>query len=201
MEERRNTVAYADEFARNNKTIHALGRLAPFLKQSILDKRSADAVRPPPETISRTLARHAPSDVRLPRMVYAAVGTLPRDIGPEAEHAIAEMRKAPGVLHVISYGAAISFEEPLLHQTGIAVIARGYWLARQSLARLLAQCGGYVLSSASRVPVACADGPVARGTAQFIDDHLRIWHATADAVRSRMTASRIAGVAEEYIHL
>jgi hypothetical protein len=195
----RNTVAYADNFTNNSAASFLFGRVAPFLRRPDAVNRQAEAPRLPPDTVSRTLARHTPTDVRLPCMVYAAIGALPRDAGPEAEQAIAAMRKAPGVLNVISYGAAISFAEPLVHETGIAVIARGYWLARQSLARLLAQCAAP--GAAAPLPGPGAEGCVARGTAQFLDGRLRVWHATADAVRSRSIASRIAGIAEDSIDL
>ena len=154
------------------------------------------------EIAARTLARHTPNEVRLPCMVYAAVGRicLPAH---EAEPAIAEMRKAPGVVNVIRFDLdAIDGAWP--GQVGIGLVARGYWLARQSLARLLSQLGqanqadeesGYRFGSAD------ADAGMASCTAQFVDGRLRLWHATLDAGRSRVAAARIAGMGVDQIDL
>lgn len=135
-------------------------------------------------------------------MMYAAVATAPRDAGRGTDRAIAAMRKAPGVVNVISFEAC-SFEPAPVHATGIAVVARGYWLARQALARLMAQ-----FASAADIPrwnalVASgdADPRVAHGTAQFVDGRLQLWHATLDAVSSRAAVSRIAGIAEALVDL
>lgn len=148
------------------------------------------------------LTRRAPADVRLPCMVYAAVGALCADAGNDTELAIAQMRKTPGVLHVISYEGPRLDNAPAC-SSGIAVVTRGYWLSRQALARLMAHCGGSVGMFAwnSDAEAAQADARVTRATAQFFDGHLRLWLATTGTERSRTAAARIAGIDEERVDL
>ncbi|SPE25865.1 hypothetical protein SBBP1_330006 [Burkholderiales bacterium] len=135
-------------------------------------------------------------------MVYAAVGARSPDAGPDTELAIAQMRKTPGVLHVISYDGPRLDGAPACGN-GIAVVTRGYWLSRQALARLMAYCGGTVGMFAwnSDVEATAADARVTRGTAQFGDGHLRLWLATTGAERSRAAAARIAGISQDLVDL
>jgi len=119
---------------------------------------------------SKIVARRAPVDVRLPCMLYAAVGAFSGDAGEDTQLAIAQIRKLHGVLHVIRYDGASDPSGPAA-SAGIAVVTRGYWFSRQALARLMAQCGGTVGMFAwnSQAEANEADARVTRGTAQFVD--------------------------------
>ncbi len=137
-------------------------------------------------------SRRVPADIRLPCMVYAAVGELADAAAAATLAAMEEMRKAPGVVSVLTFetgksGAAAA-------PAGVAVIARGFWLARQCLARLIAQCDG------SNTDALLAPD-VARGTAQVVDGRLRLWLATAQPARTLDEAARCAGLAREKIEL
>jgi hypothetical protein len=135
-------------------------------------------------------------------MLYAAVGVLPRHPTLQAEVAITDSRRSPGVAHVIVYSGLVC-ETTGLARPEVAVVARGYWLARQGLARLMTQCGGVVSLPASnpvQEDVAC-QSRVTRATAHFIDGRLRLWLATSEVEQSRALAARLAGVAEEYVDL
>jgi len=147
-----------------------------------------------------SIARRAVADVRLPCMLYAAVGALFADAGAETELAISHLRRVHGVLHVLSYPCS-GGESNLDPSAGIAVVTRGYWFSRQTLARLMAQCGGAVGMFAwnAEREGEQADARVTRGTAQFVDGHLHLWLATLDAVRSRGQAARIAGLASDLV--
>ncbi len=132
-------------------------------------------------------------------MLYAAVGILPRQGLAGLDVAVADCRKAPGVVQIVSYPGLVC-DQTLLARTEIAVVARGYWLARQALDRLMAQCGAPALLQRSSGP----DAGVARavcGNAQLVDGCLRLWVSTADMERSRALAARLSGIAEEYVDL
>jgi hypothetical protein len=146
--------------------------------------------------------RRVPCDVRLPCMVYAAIASLPESARDAVAQRVAQTRKAPGVLHVISYADHLSLDGAGA-RLGISVIARGYWLARQSLARLVAECGGGdAETSVEAVPrQGSLDPDIERGTAQYIEGRLRLWVATADLARSRSLAARIAAISEDRVDL
>jgi hypothetical protein len=132
-------------------------------------------------------------------MLYAAMGTLPRNSPVDIDLALAETRKAPGVVHVISR-AELAAGVAGGARPDVAVVARGYWLARHALARLLERCGG----PAALATVAESQGPscpsrVTRATAHFVENRLRLWLATADMAATRALAARLAGIAEEYV--
>jgi len=151
---------------------------------------------------SKVIARRAPADVRLPCMLYAAVGAFAGDAGEDTQLAIAQIRKMHGVLQVIRYEDAASAAGPASN-AGIAVVTRGYWFSRQALARLMAQCGGTVGMFAwnSQAEASEADARVTRGTAQFVDGHLHLWLATVDPGRSRSSAAHIANIAQDFVDL
>jgi hypothetical protein len=160
--------------------------------------------------LATSVTRRAPQDVRLPCMVYAAVGALTNATAGTARQAMLETRKAPGVLNVYTYSGGV-VEGSLACSGGVAVISRGYWLARQLLERLMDQCG------AGARPVKLDDGvdaidPTlpslssltaggAACTVQFYHGRLRIWMSTADAPRVRAAAARIAGCPLEVVDL
>jgi hypothetical protein len=144
--------------------------------------------------------RRAPAEVRLPCMLYAAVGVLPRHASFDI--AITETRKAPGVVHVIFYPGLLC-EKTGNARPEVAVVARGYWLARQGLARLMEKCGVPVAMPASnpvKEKIAC-QSRVTRGTAHFVDGRLRLWLATSQMEKTRALAARLAGIREEYVDL
>lgn len=134
-------------------------------------------------------------------MVYAAVGILPSGVTPEIELAILETRKSPGVVRVISY-PGLAFDAPASTRPEVAVVARGYWLARQLLARLLERCGGpgSAAMGSDAQDRACGSR-VTRATAHFVDGHLRLWMATGEMEATRALAARLSGVPEEYVDL
>jgi len=151
---------------------------------------------------SKIVARRAPVDVRLPCMLYAAVGAFSGDGGEDTQLAIAQVRKLHGVLHVIRYDGASSSSGPAA-SAGIAVVTRGYWFSRQALARLMAQCGGTVGMFAwnSQAETNDADARVTRGTAQFVAGRLHLWLATVDPARSRASAALIGNIAQDFVDL
>ena len=152
------------------------------------------------------LARRAPADLRLPCMVYAAVGAAPRDMDV-ADLDLAEVGRSAGAVNVIAYDGVMC-DDGTRGAPGIAVVARGYWLARKTLARLLAHWGGapcarvidYIAGSTAQSLGAHAEVP-AHCTAQLVDGHLRLWFATKDPERSRAAAARVAGIAEGLVDL
>jgi hypothetical protein len=155
------------------------------------------------------VTRRAPPDLRLPCMVYAAAGALDAS-GDEAQEAMAEVRRAPGVLQVVPYAGA-TFEGPQSCRDGVAVVARGYWLARQMLARLMDQCvpagnkaalDRDVEAPAGRLPtLAGLTASSAACTAQFNRGRLRVWISTSEPDRVRAAAGRLAGLAPEAVDL
>jgi hypothetical protein len=133
-------------------------------------------------------------------MLYAAIGVLPRHASFDL--AITETRKAPGVVHVISYPGLVC-EKTGNARPEVAVVARGYWLARQGLARLMEKCGGPVAMPASnpvKENIAC-QSRVTRGTAHYVDGRLRLWLASSEMEKTRALAARLAGIPEEYVDL
>jgi hypothetical protein len=134
-------------------------------------------------------------------MLYAAVGVLPRQAAADVDLVLAETRKAPGVVHVITYAGA-SCDRTGIARPEVAVVARGYWLARHALARLMEKLGGpAALSAVSPAePMACPSR-VTRGTAHFLEGRLRLWLATSDMAGTRAIAARLAAVPEEYVDL
>ncbi len=181
------------------------GRLpSEFIRPPVLPKTTVTAGRASAARLDGAPAtpRRAPAEVRLPCMVYAAVGVLPHHSTPEVELAITESRRAPGVVHVIRYPGLVC-EHTGHARSEVAVVARGYWLARQALARLMVQCGGVVALPASnpvQEDVACPSR-VTRGTAHFLDGRLRLWLATSQMEQTRALAARMAGIPEEYVDL
>jgi len=153
-----------------------------------------------------TLARRAPADLRLPCMVYAAIAAAPRgrDV---ADLDLAAAGRSAGAVNVIAYDG-VTCDDGSRSAAGIAVVARGYWLARKALARLLAQWVGdprtrvsdYMAGSTARSLGARANAP-AHCTAQLVDGHLRLWFATQDPARSRAAAAQLAGIAERLVDL
>jgi hypothetical protein len=153
-----------------------------------------------------TLARRAPADLRLPCMVYAAIAAVPR--GTDATDLdLAGAGRSAGVVNVIAYDG-VTCDDGSRSAAGIAVVARGYWLARKTLARLLAQWVGapctrasdYMAASLARSLGAHADAP-AHCTTQLVDGHLRLWFATKEPARSRAAAAQLAGIAEALVDL
>lgn len=151
---------------------------------------------------SKLIARRVPADVRLPCMLYAAVGAFSGDFGEDTQLAIAQIRKLHGVLHVIRYEGTRATVQSTT-SAGIAVVTRGFWFSRQALARLMAQCGGAVGMFAwnSQLEAGEADARVTRGTAQFVDGHLHLWLATVDPARSRANAALLANMAQDFVDL
>lgn len=151
---------------------------------------------------SKLIARRAPTDVRLPCMLYAAAGAFLGDTGEDTQLAIAQIRKLHGVLHVIRYESTKAAVQSTT-SAGIAVVTRGYWFSRQALARLMALCGGAVGMFAwnSQLEAGEADARVTRGTAQFVDGHLHLWLATVDPARSRANAALIANIAQDFVNV
>ena len=149
------------------------------------------------------VVRRAGGDVRLPCMLYAAVGAFSPHAKADTQAAIAQIRRMHGVLHVISYEQSCDTAGGSPCCAGIAVVTRGYWFSRQALVRLMAQCGGAVSMFAwnSAAEVAEADAHVTRGTAQFVDGRLHLWLATLDAPRSRARAAHVAGISQDLIEL
>jgi hypothetical protein len=157
-----------------------------------------------PERNERPAAQpqRGPIDVRLPCMVYAAIASLPDVVRSQTEVAVDEMRKAPGVLHVICYADHLSTDSTDA-RLGVAVITRGYWLARQALARLVARSvlGAELSDEDCSVPIGGVDAQVDRATAQFVGKRLNLWGASSNADRFRSLAARIAGIREDAIDL
>jgi len=153
------------------------------------------------DTCAAGFARRAFADVRLPCMLYAAVGAVSFDAGADTALVIAQTRRQHGVLHVISYDCANDTSRAA--GTGLAVVTRGYWYSRKALARLMAPCGGAVGMFAwhSESETLEADAHVTRGTAQFVDGHLHLWFAAVDAGRSRARAAHIAGISQDLVDL
>ncbi len=134
-------------------------------------------------------------------MLYAAVGVLPRLRAADIEHALADCRRSPGVVQVVSYPGLVC-DQTFVARPEIAVVARGYWLARQALDRLVTQCGGAATSLSS--PRAAADAGVTRaacGTAQLVDGRLRLWMATRDHGKYPCAGGTPRGIAEEHVDL
>lgn len=148
-----------------------------------------------------TLPRRPAAEVRLPCMLYAAVTVLPAQGAREIDLVLAETRSAPGVVHVIPYAGAAG-DQAGSEQREVAVVTRGYWLARHALARLVDKLGGTVALAAagSQDPLACPSR-ITRGTAQFVEGHLRLWLSTSDVAGTRALAARLACIPEEHIDL
>jgi len=156
----------------------------------------------PAEPAVVSAPRRCSADVRLPCMVYAAVGALPEDADAPTLDIIEEMRKAPGVVQVLSYGKSCG-RGVQVAQPAVAVVARGYWLTRQVLARLMAQLpdDDQARFFQANVDAALAGASLARGTAQMVEGRLRLWVATVDEARTRAAAARIAGLEEDHVDL
>jgi hypothetical protein len=215
------TMAYTENYnamlARNFVQPQPNSGAAARVNSALLERLelTTGATAPPipvaaPALSTASITRRAPSDVRVPCMVYAAVGALSDAASDLTLQAMLEVRKAPGVLNVFSYTGG-TVDGSLACSDGVAVVTRGYWLARQLLARLVDQCGDLVrplgaaggddsvdpvaptLSSLTASSAAC--------TAQLYRGLLRIWMSTSDPVRVRSTAARIAGVAPDAVDL
>jgi hypothetical protein len=157
-----------------------------------------------------TITRRAPQDLRLPRMVYAAIGALEQSGSEAAEQAIQELRAAPGVVGVLCYPAS-NIEGVPACDGGVAVVARGYWLARQLLARLMDQCGARaraLLPDSAAGDALAETGSLTKLTAssspctvQFYNGQLRIWMSSANPRAVCDAAARIAALPAESIDL
>lgn len=160
------------------------------------------AVAGQPPGAAGALTRRPPADVRLPCMVYAAVGALVNPGAEVVELAMADARRAPGVVNVLTYAGG-TVEGSLACAGGVAVITRGYWLARQALARLVGQFGpalrpvaldgGLDPECLSRASPSNLTATGAACTVQWYNGQLRIWMAAADPARVVAAAARIAG--------
>jgi hypothetical protein len=141
---------------------------------------------------SLPVARRAVADLRLPCMLYAAVGSVPFREGRIPPEDLERARRTPGVAHMLPLASLEGFAP------GVAVIARGRFLARQVLDSLTAQwnlaCFGKAAAALTGTP-APAPEPC---TAQTIDGRLRVWAPTLAAdgadVRLRERIARIAGM-------
>lgn len=144
-------------------------------------------------------ARRVSADMRLPCMLYAAVSVLPANLPADVDLAIGETRRAPGVVHVITYSGLICGQTGVARPE-VAVVARGYWLARQALARLIDRIGApsALPAPAGRGDMSC-ESRVTRGTAHFVDGRLRLWLATSEVENTRALAARLAGISKECV--
>ena len=197
----RKKVAYADKASVSFPAASADSSASPLHPLQALSRGYGAAARSAPGASDSASAstRKSPTDIRLPCMVYAAIGVLPAGI--EVDAALADMRKAPGVVQVIAYAGLL---DPLAGEPRreVAVIARGYWLARQLLGRLLAQVGADVLYVEGRRANDDSNNEgVSRATAQFIDGRLRLWLATSDAAASHAATARLANLAPRDLDL
>jgi hypothetical protein len=143
----------------------------------------------PPQDLSAT--RRPSGDLRLPGMVYAAVGTLGQPLSQIDQH-MSAARQTPGVLHVLPYSAA-ELDERRVGQEGVAVVSRGYWIARQKFDQLLEQCGA--------VSRQASPGSMAVCTVQWYRGQLRLWATVHDRLAFLSVASRLAGIALDQIEL
>jgi len=192
-------VAYADRLS-----APLPGRLpSEFLRPPVLPSTTVTASRNSVGRLDGTPAvpRRAAAEVRLPCMVYAAVGVLPGRETADVDRALAETRKAPGVVHVITY-AGVDCSHAGIARPEVAVVARGYWLARHALARLMEKFGGpSALSAASDADRLACPSRITRGTAHFVEGRLRLWVATSDMEATRALAARLAAIPEQYVDL
>ncbi len=133
-------------------------------------------------------------------MLFAAVGVLPRQALAAVDTAIADCRKAPGVVQVVSYSGAVC-DRTGQPRPEIAVVARGYWLARQALDRLLAHCGAPAALAQCSPGLESGLPRAVCANAQLVDGCLRLWVSTADFEHSRALAARLSGIAEQYVDL
>jgi len=172
------------------------------------DDGAACATQPPGVPPQAALTRRAPADVRLPCMVYAAVGALANPGAQVVDQAMSDARRAPGVVNVYTYPGG-TVEGSLACEGGVAVVTRGYWLARQTLARLMDQCGPALRPAAldgAQVPAdrameANLTAASAACTVQWYNGQLRIWMTSSDPARVVAAAARIAGCRPEVVDL
>jgi hypothetical protein len=144
-------------------------------------------------------------------MVYAAVGAL-NHTSPDLAHAMQSVRQTPGVLHGLSYlGATI--DNDLVCDEGVAVVARGYWLARQKLAQLMHACG--VLPQWSLLDADVDQPRLAAGatrlagltaarsacTVQCYRSLVRIWASVDNRAEFCAVAARLANVSITQVEL
>ena len=157
------------------------------------------------------VTRRAPCDLRLPGMVYAAVGALDHT-SPALAPAMHAVRQTPGVLHGLSYlGAPV--DDTLVCDEGVAVVARGYWLARQKLAQLMGDCGvlpqlSLLESEADQAMLRSGSARLAGLTAarsactvQCYRNLVRIWACVEDRAGFRAAAARLANVPLSQVEL
>jgi hypothetical protein len=152
-------------------------------QRAVAERAAVDAAAAP---------RRAAPALRLPCMVYAAVSSLPDISGLRLEAAIAEVRRAPGVLQVLRFDAQ-ELDDGRSVAAGLGVVTRGHWLARQSLARLMSLCA----MKPAPLPAETCDAALAGTggcTAQFVDGCLRVWVATSDPARAAALAARLGRV-------
>lgn len=126
-------------------------------------------------------------------MLYAAVGAISNE--PEDSHVQTgtDARGVPGVIQVIRLEREIG-DGFAVGASTLAVVARGYWLARQSLARMMPS--GVHPGSA---PTDSAAIVATHATAQFVEGRLRIWVANVDINPIRERAAHTSGLPEDHI--
>lgn len=147
-------------------------------------------------TTSALGARRVAVERRLPGMLYAAVAEFGHTERARLELAMADVRQAPGVVNVISFPCAAE------GRIGVATVARGFWLARQSLARLIHQAGVDSGPAGALNRAALALEPtVSRAIAQCFHGPLRLWLGTSDAARVVEAAARASGLPADRIDL
>jgi len=156
-------------------------------------------VRPaPPAPAAAAATRRSALDLRLPCMLYAAIG-VPACSGAALESVLAQMRGSPGVLKLIGFDD-VAIDGSLACAGGVAVVARGYWLARQGLARLMDLCrdaADPVAVSGAVLPAPAPEALTASSaacTAQMYRGQLRLWMSGADPAAMRAAAARLAEV-------
>jgi hypothetical protein len=171
-------------------------------RQDAPDRPPQAGDRPPVRTPAAAASgRRVAGELRLPCMVFAAVG-VPPACGEALETALDVTRRAHGVIDVVNLG------DTGLDGGGVAVIARGYWLARQALARFIDQCRDGVHLAApppdARRPALANEAPTASSaacTAQLYRGHLRLWMGGSDPIGLRIAAARLAGVGADQVDL
>ena len=149
------------------------------------DASSRNSSRAGPDTLA-PVTRRSPPDVRLPCMLYAAVGAVPFQGGRIPQEDLARARRTPGVVQVLPLEAQGGFA------AAVAVIARGRWLSRQVLEALLTQWSG--VSASLSGPRAANRAEPETCTAHLLDGRLRLWVPTSDPERVRERAARVSGI-------
>jgi hypothetical protein len=188
-------------FAENYNANLATQAASPPRKSHPADRPASPALVRPASTAPAAAAttRRSALDLRLPCMLYAAIG-VPACSGAALESVLAQMRGSPGVLKLIGFDD-VAIDGSLACAGGVAVVARGYWLARQGLARLMDLCRDAADPAASRsgagLPAPAPEALTASSaacTAQMYRGQLRLWMSGADPAAMRAAAARLAEV-------